>query len=278
MSLMTDVDIRRALGKDIVIEPFSSEALTPVGYDFMVGDFVFSWEHGLLQPNADGDYDLPPKSTIQILTKESLWVSGRVGGTLHSKVLLVSKGLSHISTTLDPGWYGPLLITFHNNRDQPILLRGDETFVTLVFLTVNTPTKTKPRKSKFSINILLKQLSSQHLLKQLSSQQTAYINKIGELLGDSESLDIFNQKVEEANQPMPPRVVNSERRKLVSEIGRNLASFAVIMVIVALATLNMYWGRVSEYFEGEDYGIKVLAFQITAIIALSSLLLNIRKR
>ncbi len=277
MSLMTDVDIHRALGKDIVIEPFSPQSLTPVGYDFTVGDFFFSWEHGLLQPNADGDYDLPPKSTIQILTKESLWVSGRVGGTLHSKVSLVSKGLSHISTTLDPGWYGPLLITIHNNRDQPILLHGDETFFTLVFQKVNTPTKTKPPKSKFSINILLKQLSSQQLLKQLSSQQTAYINKIGELLGDTESSDIFHQKVVEANQHMPRRVLTSVKRKGVSEILRNLKSFIVVMVIMALATIHLYWSQVSKYFEGMEYDSRIFAVQITAIIALFSVLQNIRK-
>ncbi|MFB0515598.1 MAG: deoxycytidine triphosphate deaminase, partial [Candidatus Neomarinimicrobiota bacterium] len=120
MSLLTDVDIQKALGKDIVIEPFSKDSLTPVGYDFTVGNYVLSLEQGLLNPNHQGFYELPPKSTVQILTKESLWVSGRIGGTFHSKVSLVSKGLSHISTTLDPGWYGPLLITIRNNIDKPI--------------------------------------------------------------------------------------------------------------------------------------------------------------
>jgi deoxycytidine triphosphate deaminase len=98
MSYFSDKDIKKALNKDIVIEPFDPACLTPIGYDFRIGDYVFSLEHGLLEI-ANGCYELPPKSTIQVLTKEALWVSSRVAGTFHSKVSLVSRGLSHISTT-----------------------------------------------------------------------------------------------------------------------------------------------------------------------------------
>jgi hypothetical protein len=50
MSVFSDVDIRKALGKDIVIEPFTESSLTPIGYDFTVGEYVYSLEHGLLEP------------------------------------------------------------------------------------------------------------------------------------------------------------------------------------------------------------------------------------
>lgn len=63
MAVLTDVDIKKYLGKDIVIEPFNSDSLTPVGYDFTVGDFVYSLEHGLLETQNDY-YILPPKSTV----------------------------------------------------------------------------------------------------------------------------------------------------------------------------------------------------------------------
>src|SRR5947207_519243 len=142
MSLLTDRDIRKLLDKDIIISPFEEKSLTPVGYDFRVGTFVYSLDrHALLTP-VSGSYELPPKNTILILTKETLWVSGRIGGLFHSKVSLVSKGLSPIATTLDPGWFGPLLITFRNNTDRPISLQEGATFVTLVMFKVLTPTKT----------------------------------------------------------------------------------------------------------------------------------------
>lgn len=66
MSLLTDTDIKRALNRDIVIEPFISESLTPVGYNFSIGEFVFSLEHGLIL-EKDGFLSIPPKSTVRIL-------------------------------------------------------------------------------------------------------------------------------------------------------------------------------------------------------------------
>src|SRR3990170_3677287 len=160
MSLLTDRDIRRLLGKDIVIEPFSEDGLTPVGYDFHIGDFVYSLEGGLLEP-TEGFYILPAESTIQILTKESLWVSKRIAGLFHSKVSLVSKGLSHISTTLDPNWYGPLLITLRNNNKTPFKISVSSAFVTLVMFKVLTPTQTPHNKPAFRRDILTNQLNDQ---------------------------------------------------------------------------------------------------------------------
>lgn len=70
MSLLSDVDILRFLDREIVIHPFYPKSLTPVGYDFKIGEFVYSLENGILNPK-NGFYEFPPKSTIQILTEES---------------------------------------------------------------------------------------------------------------------------------------------------------------------------------------------------------------
>ncbi len=130
MSLLTDKDITKLLGKDIVIDNFFPEGVTPVGYDFHVGDFVYSLDQCSLIKPVDGYYDLPPESTILILTRESLWVSKRIGGLFHSKVSLVTQGLSHIATTLDPNWFGPLLITFRNNNKTPFKLQENRLLLT----------------------------------------------------------------------------------------------------------------------------------------------------
>ncbi len=52
------------------------------------------------------------------LGEEAIWVSRRIGGTYHPRVSLVSKGLGHISTTLDP----PMVWTFSSSGFQPYVI------------------------------------------------------------------------------------------------------------------------------------------------------------
>lgn len=79
------------------------------------------------------------QSTVAIFTQEALWVSRRVGGTYHPRVSLVAKGLSNISTTLDPQWYGLSLVTVSNTTDTDIDIRVGDAFVSVMFYYLNTP-------------------------------------------------------------------------------------------------------------------------------------------
>ena len=268
MSVFSDVDIRKALGKDIVIEPFTEESLTPIGYDFTVGEYVYSLEHGLLEPK-DGVFEIPPHSTIQILTRESLWVSGRIGGTFHSKVSLVSRGMSHISTTLDPGWYGPLLITLRNNMATSQSLKTTDAFVTLIFFSLTTPTTTKHFKPEFRKDILV---------SQLTRQTDQYISKIQQVLGNPKILESFEHQVQQANKPMLEKVVASARskgmREAATSIGRGLAYGAM----GALAGLGLYWEKVNFVFGNVSYDSEIIGAQVAAVFALAAILIPTRRQ
>ncbi|MFB4324447.1 hypothetical protein RB298_19090, partial [Priestia sp. BR_2] len=61
---------------------------------------------------------IEPHDTVLILTREAVKVSREIAGTFHSKVGIVSSGFGHISTTLDPLWQGPLLISLNNPTDR----------------------------------------------------------------------------------------------------------------------------------------------------------------
>jgi deoxycytidine triphosphate deaminase len=163
MTILSDSDIKNLLDKEIVIQPFDENSLTPIGYDLRVGEFVFSLDRGLLR-HSNGLYFIPPKNTVQILTMESLWVSNKIAGTFHSMVSIASKGLSHISTTLDPGWYGPLLITLRNNTNSKIALEVGSSFVTLIFYRLSKPVQKTNRDFSFIERILLEQLQGQTAL------------------------------------------------------------------------------------------------------------------
>lgn len=268
MGYYSDLDIRKALNKDIVIEPFFEDGLTPIGYDFMVGDYVFSLEKGIIEPE-NGVYLLPPQSTIQILTKESLWVSGRIAGTFHSKVSMVSKGISHISTTLDPNWYGPLLITIRNNMDSSIELNADQQFVTLIFAEVKTPTATRHKKPEFRKDILL---------QQLDQQEESYIKKIALVLNDSEALETFKQRVKKANEPMFLKILFSERKIFAIKCIKLAYNVSFYITLLALISLQTYWDYIKIYFHNIKYDSQVFTVQITALISILALKVSLNKR
>jgi deoxycytidine triphosphate deaminase len=82
---------------------------------------------------------LPPRSTVIVATNESIWVSHNIAGTYHSKVKLVSKGIGHIGTTLDPDFLGVALIALHNLSESEVSLEpGEDTFVSITFHYLKT--------------------------------------------------------------------------------------------------------------------------------------------
>ena len=267
MSLLTDQDIQKLLGKDIVIEPFLEDGLTPVGYDFHIGDFIYSLEEGLLEPK-DGFYELPAKSTIQILTKESLWVSSRIGGIFHSKVSLVSQGLSHIATTLDPLWYGPLLITLRNNNNKPFLINESAAFVTLLLFKVATPTKTPHYKPAFRQDILL----------QFNNQTENYIKKVGSLIGKPQILEKFKQAVEDANKPMMSKISSSMTARFWHNTIISVLTIVLYLIIFILLALQFYWDKIDWFFNDIPYDSNIFLAQATVILAIVTIITKITKK
>lgn len=82
---------------------------------------------------------LLPLSTTLIETKEVLAVNNYIGGTYHSKVGMVSKGLGHIGTLVGPNFSGDSLIALHNISSKLIVIKVGDTFVSVVFHYLNTP-------------------------------------------------------------------------------------------------------------------------------------------
>lgn len=82
---------------------------------------------------------LLPLSTTLIETKEVLSLSSYIGGTYHSKVGLVSKGLGHIGTMVGPNFSGDSLIAIHNISKELVVIKVGETFVSVVFHYLDTP-------------------------------------------------------------------------------------------------------------------------------------------
>ena len=143
---MSDADINEAKrNNEITISNFSSDSLTPVGYDLCVGDDGWIWTRKGLSHVEIKDrkvITLEPGDTALIATKEDIRLSKKIMATIHSKVSLSSLGLSHISTTIDPGWGnikgGLLLIQISNIGRISLDLKHGEPFCTVIFYRVIT--------------------------------------------------------------------------------------------------------------------------------------------
>jgi deoxycytidine triphosphate deaminase len=146
MSALSNVDIERELIQgNILIFPFDKRNIKGASYNFTVGQFAYR-----VPKDPDGEYKsvydsvnrriiLPPKSTVLVATNESIWVSHKIAGTYHSKVKLVSKGIGHIGTTLDPNFLGVALIALHNISDNEVFLEPEkDTFVSVTFHYLKT--------------------------------------------------------------------------------------------------------------------------------------------
>lgn len=140
--MLSDTNIRQELSKrqkeptkGISIDPFEEKRLTPVGYDLRVGNKGFSWKRrSVIDIKSEGSIRIDPNDTVIIETLESISLSRELSGTVHSTVSLsIPKGLSHISTTVDPGWVGKLLVSVHNFYDIPTELQYEDKLCTICF-------------------------------------------------------------------------------------------------------------------------------------------------
>lgn len=121
----------------ILIHPFNHDCLQSSSYDFRVGERVISLTFGKERPSEK--FRLQPKEYAHIETFEYIAIPVQMMGFIHSKVGKVLDGLSHISTKVDPGFFGHLMIGVYNNSHKVIPLPKGESFCGVSFVELKTP-------------------------------------------------------------------------------------------------------------------------------------------
>jgi len=190
--LSGDDIFREMLSNEIKIFPFEKGNLTDVGYNLTSSSLLFSVKRGiLLEININSNEKfvwVDPMDTVLILTREYVSVSKRIAGTFHSRVRIVSQGFSHISTTLDPEWSGPLLIALNNpsNKKKKFILESNNgkgmthvTFVTLSFHYLFTPVQNFHHdNAAFRLDILKQYYFSSSFSKRTSNKSFLLLDEI----------------------------------------------------------------------------------------------------
>lgn len=165
MTLLTDASIDDILVRDekdlgsnpekLLIENFNEKSLTPVGYDLRVGSKVIKVDlkranvKPLLKLEKDQEFEILPNEMVVIRAEEIIGMpkSRTVSGIIVSKVSLVNRGLSHISTSIDADWFGPLVMTIFNHSYRTIHLKRGEPFCTMILIKNENPSKKASGKS-----------------------------------------------------------------------------------------------------------------------------------
>jgi deoxycytidine triphosphate deaminase len=143
--MLSDVDILEKIESgDLKIENFADHCLTPVGYDLRIGKHGWSIADEIKRVNIEERecIAIQPHQTALIKTYESIGLSKKLSATINSKVTrVISEGFADISTTVDPGWEGDLLVKMHNESSRTLHLCYQEPFCTICFYEMKTEAK-----------------------------------------------------------------------------------------------------------------------------------------
>jgi len=140
MSVLSEQDIIDELGKGILIYPFnksqltgSALALTASAYAYAIKDKKLLDAHSDPNQPEQKFFTLPPRDTVLVWTNESVCINECFCGSIIARVRLVSKGIGHIGTRVNPNWGGIFCITLHNLSDAAIQINLGEPIAYLRF-------------------------------------------------------------------------------------------------------------------------------------------------
>jgi len=153
--IISDKQFFKHFGNDIFIWPFDPANLKGSTYNLTASIVAFYEENGenISVVNDDDKIILPKRRTIFIQTEESIYVNKKICGTYHTKVKMVSKGISSISTTLDPCYFGTSLVAVTNQNDYDVEIDVGDTFCSLMLYKMRSASNSRHDNPPFRSDI-----------------------------------------------------------------------------------------------------------------------------
>jgi len=162
--VLSDKKILGLLGKKIYIWPFNVNNVKGSTYNLTASPVAWSLKNSKLLLNDKNEIEIPAGDTALIQTDESIYVEKDICGSYHSKVKLVSRGLGHIGTTLDPYFFGTSLIAVHNHTEKNQKIAVGETFVSLMLHKMPNSTRILHDNQPFRSDIRALQFTTEDFL------------------------------------------------------------------------------------------------------------------
>ena len=166
MTILSDVELLFLISnKQMVIEPFLKDRLTPAGYDFSSGVAC----------------DLPPKQQMLIVTAEHLEVPADVLGTIYLKSSLCREALIGGFAVIDPGFRGKLTLSLFNAGDSIVHIDKNEPLIQVVFHKTGEPSS-NPYNGRYQDSSGLveskRKTPKSRKIRSLPSTQTPHAGKL----------------------------------------------------------------------------------------------------
>lgn len=268
--MLSIVDIKREIGTNIYLYPIHSESIKGNSVDLHASRFAWSLKTSKRLAVQDNHLILPPHDTSLIYTEESIYVSEKIGGTYHSKVTLVSKGLGHIGTTQDPKYLGNSLIAIHNHRDNPFSLRIGSEFVSLIFYYLASA----DYKNTCSHDSHLRMLDGlegkdEYIEWRDQNKWTVQQNILYNKMIDSDEYRKCKQDFEREQA-----VFN--RMRLRNRTKRYLLTLAVFLVLFALFAIPSYWIELGSVSQISLTILEKILFPLLVAVVSSQVLFDIK--
>ncbi len=122
----------------ILISPFIPEGLEPASYDIHLGEKYLSHMTGKIENLREGDkLIIKPGETVNIESLEYIGLPQDITALITSRTDLVMKGLSQMSTHIDPGFHGKLFQTLVNLSNRDIMLNYGDPIAHVTFFKVS---------------------------------------------------------------------------------------------------------------------------------------------
>ena len=247
--MLSNVDIIKELNKNIFIYPLHIKNVKGSSINLVASKNA--WSLNTRQSIVDGGYiTIPPLDTALIMTEEVLHVSSKIGGLYHSKVTLVSNGMGHIGTTLEPEWYGKSLIAVHNLSKAPYIIKVGDTFVSLTLYYLNRKEENeKPNNFSGRCDILDK-LKIDYDPKEIGVD--------GE---NQENVEDFKKKCNSEQSKIIKNKLQPDEVPFYKTVPFYLICCIVLLIIVLILALYFSSDAINDYLK--DFGMPI----VTSIIA-----------
>src|SRR5205807_886841 len=154
MGLITKRDfLDEEQGKEYrdLIKGFDANQVTPAGYDFRAAECINLTLGDKVKLTEGAKYQIRHGDFVIVITRESLNLGNRndIFGQVYSKVSFAIQGLSHVGTKIDPGFAGPLVLSFKNEGYDIIEITGDTAICNVALQIISPPTEALYNRGSF---------------------------------------------------------------------------------------------------------------------------------
>lgn len=283
--ILSDKQFMKHFGIDIFIHPFDENNLKGSSYNLTASRVAYYQDEDKNLVSALVSKDkiiIPANKLVFIQTEESIYTTRRICGTYHTKVKWVSAGLSSISTTLDPCYFGTSLIAIRNFSDKPVELDVGESFCTLIFHKISSGHKdfhdnvpfrkdvSSGKIYKFDNIYEIERLKKENELQKLSDKSNEKLSsrerelkenlrnqelKIKELEYKNYLEEWFEEDFRRNRQSLIEIVKKEIKEKGKEKLDRNI-SFILIIVYVIIIGYLIYAQKNSNNCNSENMNFK----------------------